>query len=118
MLGLISASVIFLNLLIILFFLPEIGKKHLEATEESVSPVDFHHHKKQIFLLFVAAFIAALGFSAMQTTFSLLLADRFSFDERIIGYCFGFIGIIAIAYQGFLIRYTRKFLNEKGMILF
>lgn len=117
-LGLTSASVIFLNLLIILFFLPEIEKKHLETKEESVSPLDFHHHKKQIYLLFTLAFILSLGFSAMQTTFSLLVADRFSFDEKMIGYCLGFIGVIAIIYQGFLIKYIRRVLDERGMILF
>lgn len=118
LLGWVSATVILANLLIILFFLPEVHKKHLEAAEESVSPVDFHHHKKQIYLLFALTCIAAFGFSSMQTTFSLVLADRFSFDERAIGYCLGFVGAVSILYQGFFIRYIRKFLNEKGMILF
>lgn len=116
-LGLTSASVIFLNLLIILFFLPEIEKKHLEAKEESVSPLDFHHHKKQIYLLFTLAFILSLGFSAMQTTFSLLVADRFSFNEKMIGYSLGFIGVISILYQGFLIKYIRRVFDEREMIL-
>lgn len=118
LLGLIAGGIIFLNLLIILFFLPNIQKKHLEAKDEAVSPFDFHHHKKQIYLLFAIAFILSLGFSAMQTTFSLVLADRFSFNEQMIGYALGFIGIISIIYQGFLIKYVRKAFDEKGMILF
>ena len=80
--------------------------------------MDFHHHKKQIYLLFALAFILSLGFSAMQTTFSLLLADRFSFNEQMIGYSLGFIGIMAIIYQAFGIKYVRKFLDEKGMLVF
>lgn len=116
-LGLTSAAVIFLNLIIILFFLPEVQHKHLEAKEESIFPLDFHHHKKQIYLLFALAFILALGFSAMQTTFSLLLADRFSFTEKMIGYSLGFIGIFSIIYQGFLIKYVRRYLDEKGMLI-
>lgn len=118
LLGIASALVIFLNFLIIAFFLPDIKNKHLEVKEESVSPVDFHHHKKQIYILFTLTFLLSIGFSAMQTTFPLLLADRFSFHEKEIGYLFGFIGIIAIIYQGFLIKYVRKILDERGMILF
>lgn len=117
-LGLTSATVIFFNLLIIVFFLPNLEKKHLEAKEESAFPLEFHHHKKQIYLLFALAFILSLGFSAMQTTFSLLLADRFSFDEKMIGYSLGFIGIMAIIYQGFGIKYVRKVLDERGMLVF
>lgn len=113
-----SATVILLNLLIILFFLPAIEQKHIEAKEESIVPFDFLKHKKQIYLLFALAFILALGFSAMQTTFALLLADRFSFTEKMIGYALGFVGIVSIVYQGFLIKYVRKALDEKGMLLF
>ncbi len=117
-LWLISGAVIFMNVLIILFFLPKIDQKHLEAKEESVSPLAFHHHKKQIYLLFSVAFILALGFSSMQTTFALLLTDRFSFDEKMIGYCLGFIGIISMLYQWFFIKYIRNIFDEKGMIIF
>lgn len=117
-LWLISWMVILFNLLIILFFLPKIEKKHLEVKEESVLPFDFRHHKKQIYLLFATAFILSLGFSAMQTTFALLLTDRFAFNEKMIGYCLGFIGIISMIYQGFLIKHIRKVLDEKGMIIF
>lgn len=118
MLGLVSGGIIFLNLLIILFFLPEMQQKYRGDKEESVIPLDFHHHKKQIYLLFIIAFILSLGFSSMQTTFSLLLSDRFLFDEKMVGYCLGFIGFTSILYQGFLIKYVRRFLDEKGMILF
>ncbi|MDD2916517.1 MAG: MFS transporter [Candidatus Gracilibacteria bacterium] len=117
-LGLISASIIFLNFLIILFFLPNIPKKHLESKDEAVFPLDFHHHKKQIYLLFSIAFILSLGFSAMQTTFALLLTDRFVFSEKMIGYCLGLIGVASIIYQAFLVQHVRKWLDEKGMILF
>lgn len=110
--------VILFNLLIIILFLPDIHKKHLEAHEESVLPLDFHHHKKQIYLLFVVTFITALGFSAMQSTFSLLVSDRFNFNTKMIGYLFGFIGIMSVIYQGFVIKYIRKIFDEKGMIIF
>ncbi|MFA6091004.1 MAG: MFS transporter [Candidatus Gracilibacteria bacterium] len=118
LLGIASALVIFVNLLIIVFSLSEVTNKHLEVDEESTSPLDFYHHQKQIYTLFSLTLLLSLGFSAMQTTFPLLLADRFSFHEKEIGYLFGFIGIIAIIYQGFLIKYIRNILDEKGMILF
>lgn len=117
-LGYISGACIFVNFLIIIFLLPDIKKKHLEASEESIMPGEFHHHKKQIYLLFATAFITALGFSAMQATFSLILSDRFHFDTKLIGYCFGFIGIIAVIYQAVLIRQMQKIFSEKGMIIF
>ena len=117
-LGAISGSVVFLNLLFIIFLLPDIHGKHLEAKEESIVPIEFHHHKKQIYFLFLTTFITALGFSAMQSTFSLLVADRFGFVERTVGYLFGYIGVMSVLYQAFLIKYVRKVFDEKGMILF
>jgi len=115
---LISATVILINIFIVLLFLPAIHKAHWEVREESPSPLEFHRHKKQIYLLFAIAFILSLGFSGMQTTFALLLFDRFSFDERMIGYCLGFIGVVSMVYQGLFIKYIRKIWDERGMIIF
>lgn len=118
-LGAVSATVVFLNILLIVFALPDIHRKATpKAEEESVIPVDFHHHKKQILFLFTITFITALGFASMQSTFSLLVADRFAFDEKMIGYLFGYIGICSVLYQGFLIKYVRRIFDERGMILF
>ena len=107
-----------INIIVILLFLPKIHKTGRSIQEESLSPLEFHHNKKQIYLLFIIAFILSLGFSGMQTTFALLLFDRFSFNEKMIGYCLGFIGVISMLYQGFFIKYIRKIWDERGMIIF
>lgn len=118
-LGAVSASVVFLNFLVIVFALPHIERKRHETPDsESVLPTDFHHHKRQIFYLFATTFITALGFASMQSTFGLFTADRFHFDETMIGYLFGYIGICSVLYQALLIKHIRKIFDERGMILF
>lgn len=116
-LWIIPAIVIFINLLMIQFFLPETPKKLNDNTKEDVSPIEFHQNKKQIYLMFLITFITAVGFSWLQSTFSLLMADRFWFGQNIIWYLFVYIWICSIIYQVLWIKHIRKFFNEKYMVI-
>ena len=104
----------FVNLLLIVFVLPE-PKHHMHEMERAdLPPVDF----KKVLPIYIVSFLAMFGFSAMQSTFGMLVPDRFGKTAETVGYLMGVIGITSILYQGFGIKYVRKVLLEKGMILF
>ena len=42
--------------------------------------------------------------------------DRFHFDATSIGYTMAMVGIVSIIYQGFLVKYVRRFFDEVMMI--
>ncbi len=120
----ISAIVAFINLLSVVFFLPKITKTETEAKKEDETYLrktlkeKFNIIDKNILVLFVVTFITALGFSSMQSTFALIMNDRFSLNEEAVWYLFGFIGIVAILYQWKIIKIVRKYLIEKQMLIF
>lgn len=110
----ISAFIAFLNLLLVIFFLPKIKAKNISSTDSK----KFTIKNPLIILLLSVSFIVALGFSAMQSTFPLVMKDRFLLDASQIWYLFWFIGLIAIVYQAKLIRYVKIWLKEAHMIIF
>jgi len=104
----------FLNLLGVLFFLPKVKIKKTGIIEE----YKFNIKNPLILMLFAISFIVALWFSAMQSTFALVMRDRFSLDASHIWYLFWFIWTIAIIYQAKLINYVRLWLSPIRMIIF
>jgi len=109
-----SAIIAFLNLLLVIFFLPKVKIKKVWILQE----IKFDVKNPAILILFAVAFIVALWFSGMQSTFPLVMRDRFNLDEIHIWYLFWYIWIIAIIYQGWLIKYVKKYLKEYQMIIF
>lgn len=57
-----------------------------------------------------------IGFSVIQSGSSQYTADRFGFSADMIGYSLTVVGITSILFQGFLIKYVRKWLTEVQMI--
>lgn len=112
----ISAFIAFLNLLLVIFFLPKISKVY--EIKEKIQALTYKTVSEASIILFIVSFIVALWFSAMQSSFALVLNDRFLVDARWVWYFFWFIWIIAIIYQWWLIRYVKKYLTEASMILF
>lgn len=118
-LWLISAILLTINALIIWFILPESTKCIEKASkDESINPLDFHEHKKQILILFFASFGVALWFSANQSMLPMILNDRFLIWEKSMWLIFAFIWLISVLYQVFWIKYARKYLREKWMVTF
>lgn len=109
-----SAIVAFLNLFLVYFFLPKVWMKKAWILQE----MKFDVKNPAILILFAVAFIVALWFSAMQSTFPLVMADRFLLNTEHIWYLFWYIWIIAIIYQWGLIKYVKKYLKEYQMIIF
>jgi DHA1 family tetracycline resistance protein-like MFS transporter len=59
------------------------------------------------------AFLAMCGFAMMESTFSLLVHARFGFDQRAVGYLFGFVGVLIVLYQAGLVRLVAKRMPER-----
>nr|MDD3719975.1 MFS transporter [Candidatus Gracilibacteria bacterium] len=117
LLGIIPFCVIFLNLLLIYFYLPETNKLLSKANKEEILPLDFHYNKTQLLGLFFTTFSVGAIFSGMQTTFALLINDKFGYGQNVIGYLFVYIGICSVLYQSLGIKHIRKIFDEKKMIM-
>lgn len=117
LLWIIPAFVIFLNLLMIFFFLPETNKHLEEKVDTKAWLFDFHQNKKQIYILLFMTLVIWACMAALQATFALLLNDRFGFTQNIIWYLFVYIWICSITYQALWIKHVRKVFDEKAMIL-
>ena len=77
---------------------------------------DFHYTSKILFFLGLSL-AATIGFSVIQSGSSQYTTDRFWFDADMIGYSLAVVGITSIVFQGFLIKYVRKYLRETQMML-
>ena len=100
------------NFLMIIFRLPE-PEKHI--SEMHTDHVPFHFSKEVIILL-ILSFGGTLAFSSIQSGSSQYYADIFWFNADMIGYTLSLVGLIAIIYQGWLVKYVRRYFSEKQMI--
>lgn len=111
--GFISAIILFLSLLNIIFFLP----KHEDVEIQTIPKYSLKGLQSEMYILFVIYFTVTLAFAGMQTVLALFLSSRFGFESRNIAYIFWLMGIVGIIYQGILIKYTARYLTEKRMII-
>lgn len=108
-----STILITANLVWIYVGLPE-PAKHTQQMHTEIK--DFHYSSKIIFFLGLSL-LATIGFSVIQSGSSQYTTDRFGFDADMIGYSLAVVGITSIVFQGFLIKYVRKYLSEVQMIV-
>ncbi len=85
--------------------------------EEEVEVSDFWHFPKQVYIFFILSFFLGVSMSNIQTTFPLLLKDVYFISEGHIWYFLAYVWITSVLYQGFLMKYVRKILVERQMIL-
>lgn len=104
--------VIAANVLSIWIVLEEPKKHHLI---ENIDLAHFHFSRTVVTLLFLS-FGATLWFAAMQSMSSQFYADRFWFTASQIGYTMAMVGIVAITYQWWLVKFIRKVFDEVAMI--
>ncbi|MBX9809075.1 MFS transporter [Candidatus Gracilibacteria bacterium] len=109
-LGCIAA--IFINLILIITVLKE-PQKHIQEMHSDHVPF---HFSKTIITLFIISFGGTLAFSSVQSGSGQFYKDVFHFSANQIGYTLSLVGLIAIIYQGGLIKYVRKYLPEIQMI--
>lgn len=100
------------NFLMIIFRLGEPEKHIAEMNTEHVP----FHFSKEVILLLVLSFWGTLAFSSIQSGSSQYYADVFAFNADMIGYTLSLVGLIAIIYQGGLVKYVRAYFTEKQMI--
>jgi MFS transporter, DHA1 family, tetracycline resistance protein len=110
---LVSTAIIVANLFWIIYGLPE-PKEHVSEMK-TVDTTEWKMTNEIYFLLALSLF-ATIGFTAIQWGSSQYTTDRFDFDTAMIGYSMGVVGITSIIYQGFLVRFVRKWLIETQMM--
>ncbi len=100
------------NFFMIIFRLGEPQKHTAEMHTEHI-PFRF---SKEVILLLVLSFGGTLAFSSVQSGSSQYYADVFGFNADKIGYTLSLVGLIAIIYQWWLVKYVRRYLAERQMI--
>lgn len=61
-------------------------------------------------------FLVILSFTNLDQTFTFFCADLFGIDERGTGYVLAFIGVVAAAVQGFLVRALARRVDESVLV--
>lgn len=108
----VTCVLIAVNVVSIWLFLEE-PRKHVDTLEIDI--VDFHFSKTVMLLLFLS-FGSMLAFSAIQSMSTQFYADRFAFSPTQIGYTLALVWLISVLYQGWLVRYIRKYWDEYMML--
>jgi MFS transporter, DHA1 family, tetracycline resistance protein len=113
-----------INAIAIYTILPESHKlSHAEKkgmdspAKEALPEVTMFGIPRPLALLFAITFMATLAFSPIQTLSGQYYTDLFHFSPIDISLVLVAVGISAIFYQGLLIKYVRKYLNEWQMVL-
>lgn len=63
------------------------------------------------------AMLAMSGFAMMESTFSMMVQQRFGFGQREVGYLFAGVGILIVIYQGGLVRTLARRVPERTLLL-
>jgi MFS family permease len=100
------------NLILILAVLREPTKHEVEMHADHVP----FHFSRVMIILFILSFGGALAFSGIQTGSSQFYRDVFGFSATQIGYTLSVVGLVAIIYQGGLIRYVRAYMTDIAML--
>ena len=106
--------IIAINVLLIWLVLEE-PKTHIENTHADLKNFQF---SKSIGILLALSFGSSLAFAAIQSMSGQFYADKFHFTPAQIGYTMAMVGLVSVLYQGYFVKYVRKYLNEVAMIHF
>lgn len=118
--GYFTAGLCILNFIFVYFFLPE-SNHHKQTVPHSLKlifdQIGTALQNKQIRTLFLvnALFIAA--FSMMQIASPLLWKQQYHYNDKEVGYIFGFIGLCSVIVQAGLVGWFVKTIGEKKMLL-
>lgn len=125
LLGMVSASIAFMNVFWIVAFLKE-PERHAEA-RQPVSGFKFAYLRKALrspglLALLLMFFMYNLGFSNLESTFILLSYEQYGLSEKGSGFYLGYIGIMIAFVQGILVgpltaRFGERKLVRYGLLL-
>ncbi len=118
--GFFTMGLSIINFIFAYFYLPE-SNKSLQQTKHSLAKV-FEQIKialnnPTIKLLFVINTLFIAAFSMMQIASPLLWKQYFFFNDKEIGYIFGFIGLCSVLIQGGLVGFFVRKFGEKKMLI-
>lgn len=118
--GFFTMGLSIINFIFAYFYLPE-SNKSLQQTKHSLAKV-FEQIKialnnPTIKLLFVINTLFIAAFSMMQIASPLLWKQHFFFNDKEIGYIFGFIGLCSVLVQGGLVGFFVRKFGEKKMLI-
>lgn len=118
--GYFTAGLCVLNFVFVYFFLPESNQRR-QTAEHSIKAIftqialALQNRTLRIIFLINALFIAA--FSMMQIASPLLWKQQYHYNDKEIGYIFGFIGLCSVIVQAGLISAFVRILGEKKMLI-
>lgn len=110
-----------INLLLILFFLPESIKEknaHKKIQLKPVTQTIQALKRVNIRDLFLTSFVYITAFSMMQVTVALLWEQRYGLSEAEVGYMFAFIGFSSAIVQGTLIGPLTRTFGERNLLIY
>lgn len=109
-----------INFIFAYFYLPE-SNKALQQTKHSLAKVfgqiTIALNNPTIKLLFVINTLFIAAFSMWQIASPLLWKQHFYFNDKEIGYIFGFIGLCSVLIQGGLVGFFVRKFGEKRMLI-
>ena len=121
-----AAGLALLNLVAAAFFLPESLPRELRAQQlERKSRLEHLAHglsQPRLRALITIFFLFMLGFTMMEATLTLFIEKRIGSADhaqlvRRVGYLFGFIGVVMVAMQGFLVGKLTPIFGEARILL-
>ena len=117
----IAAGISFINLMLIIFKLPESLDKN-EAKARKRVPINLDALKKElkkpiIGPLLLTRLLYSFAFSMFQTTFALYSINKFNYDASQTGLILTYVGIIIVIVQGFLVgKISQKFKDQNILL--
>jgi DHA1 family tetracycline resistance protein-like MFS transporter len=117
--ALVAASLAFINLLLVFFWLPESLTPELRAAmpvkQPSVSMSALWVALKRPFTgsILITRFFFGLAFALFQTIFALYALERFNLTAVQTGYILTYVGVLSVITQGFMIgRITQRYRED------
>ena len=109
-----------LNLVLAIIILAESRKPGGEKLVHRPKLEQWRHTFQQpvVGFLIVIYFLATFCFACFETTFGLLLYDKFAYDQTKVGYLFAYCGLLAAIIQGGVIGGLVKRFGEEKLIAY
>ncbi len=118
-----AAAITLLNWLYGFFILPEsLSKENRRPFDwKRANPIGSLAHLRKypiISGLVVSLIFVYIAMHAVQSTWSFFTIEKFQWDESMVGYSLGVVGILVAFVQGFLIRYTTPKLGQNKSVYY
>jgi len=119
---LIAAGLTLINFLYGWIILPEslpVEKRRVVSLKKANPIGSFHLLRKSPVVagLAIAFFLLYIAAHSVQSTWTFYSMYKFDWDESMVGYSIGFVGIVVAIVQGVLVKHTVKWFGERNTVL-